>query len=1166
MLGDKSTQRIPYLTYLVAGLTIISFVMHLCVSFSYIRNDEGGHIYDAALVIEGRIPFRDLKVTRAIPLLYFNAAMVRIFGTNIFIHKAVNAFLASMLGLVLFYIGRTLGGIGVGLLSLVLFNITPLSVLVPSIIGTILPEALMASLAIYIYVRTCFEASNRTWMWILSGFILALAVLIRVIAVVYVPLLTGILLITTPIRQWKTLLRQALMPFGMGILVPLLITFAYFAEQTSMGIRVLDPLLGLGVASQEQAALPLSYSFNNVKLMIRLNAVLLFTGFLAFLWFFLHLRSADVRTVRTFLLLIGWFAGLATIYLWYAPKRAFFLTYSFELVPPLIILGAIGIQRVILQSSLKRPFLLRGILGVSAVVLAFYSSFWLKIRPFPSDAELQAGVVPFQAILGTGISPSTLERVSCYIRAHTSPTDTILAGSMYWPSQSGRRQMLNLSHPLLYEKGSKRYLGYNAPSPEEIVQYVREHPPVYIIRDAHFDLTFNNFLRDVVASMYHLEETIDEVRIYRVLTSKVNVVTEQPTTSAFSASNDKMPDSWTGKHVPSPSNCKIVLDTSVKIEGVGSYKVEKADTNTSNCFVYKKVLSTDSYHRVQMWLRFNELPASNSSFLGLTTDSVSQQSLILRPDGKLQVRNSVKGTNYAANDMAPLSVNSWYEISLIIYYHHTDGYITLKVNASTVLHVSNIDTLKGETYPNWLRVGHLSTNNAGYDIWFDHVRWEWGTKESEFIDPTTLRSKTTLLPFGVQIPDQVPDTVGSRKILSRLADLGVSWGRLNLYWDKIEPRRTVPPTYEWDDTDKVLRTIAPAKLNLILTVRNNPSWAAETPCGPLNEIGLEGLAEFLSTAVKRYSQPPYYIKYWELYNEPDVKPSKSFLQHGGCWGHDSKAYAKMLRIAYEAIKNADPGAQVLIGGIAYEDFDTNVFAPHFLDDVLDSEGSRYFDILNFHYYPAFADVWNRYGTDVIGKASYLRAEMERRGLLKPLIITEIGLPTAGPAEDKQSYSDELTARYVVQAMARAASTNLQAAIWFTLIDNPRDARKYGLLQSDGTPKPAYNAYRVLTRVLSEARFQSTIAAKRGMGLSYPDELEGYVFLNTNSQEEYWVVWSNDGKKHTLSMNVRRLGCISLYGEKKWLDDGGNGDVDGVPDGKVTVEVVADPVYLIVSLG
>lgn len=104
----------------------------------------------------------------------------------------------------------------------------------------------------------------------------------------------------------------------------------------------------------------------------------------------------------------------------------------------------------------------------------------------------------------------------------------------------------------------------------------------------------------------------------------------------------------------------------------------------------------------------------------------------------------------------------------------------------------------------------------------------------------------------------------------------------------------------------------------------------------------------------------------------------------------------MLTAIYPTVKYHSPQAQVVFGGIAYDFTETGgPFVRSFLDDVLNAGAGEYFDIFNFHTYPAFADNWlpptnSNQGSGLYEKAQHLRQKLAGHGLNKPIIITEAG--------------------------------------------------------------------------------------------------------------------------------------------------------------------------------
>ncbi len=167
-------------------------------------------------------------------------------------------------------------------------------------------------------------------------------------------------------------------------------------------------------------------------------------------------------------------------------------------------------------------------------------------------------------------------------------------------------------------------------------------------------------------------------------------------------------------------------------------------------------------------------------------------------------------------------------------------------------------------------------------------------------------------------------------------------------------------------------------LEPIFLLGGNANWASDTFCGPIYPEAQADFQRFLRDLVTRYSAPPYNVRLWEIYNEPD----SVFGPQGYCFGTRGAALCHITCVwLTRPSKKLIPTAVVLFGGISY-DFFTNEggrFDPAFLDDALAAGAGPYFDVLAFHYYPAFADRWDAFGPGVAGKAAYLR---QRTGPLR----------------------------------------------------------------------------------------------------------------------------------------------------------------------------------------
>ncbi len=142
-----------------------------------------------------------------------------------------------------------------------------------------------------------------------------------------------------------------------------------------------------------------------------------------------------------------------------------------------------------------------------------------------------------------------------------------------------------------------------------------------------------------------------------------------------------------------------------------------------------------------------------------------------------------------------------------------------------------------------------------------------------------------------------------------------------LWWNRIEARQYY---YEWPEKEgQEVAVLSAYGLTPIAVIHNAPDWAQASPgsaCGPVHPDAMVDFARFLTAAVTRYSQPPYNVHHWEIWNEPDA-PLVPEDKGWGCWGRPDlpnwggEAYAELLRVAYPAIKAADPSATVIMGGL-----------------------------------------------------------------------------------------------------------------------------------------------------------------------------------------------------------------------------------------------------------
>jgi hypothetical protein len=167
-----------------------------------------------------------------------------------------------------------------------------------------------------------------------------------------------------------------------------------------------------------------------------------------------------------------------------------------------------------------------------------------------------------------------------------------------------------------------------------------------------------------------------------------------------------------------------------------------------------------------------------------------------------------------------------------------------------------------------------------------------------------------------------------------MAENGVESVRIVVYWDELQPnppgsavpagftagRGGVPTTFA--PTDRLFEQAARHGMSVLPVVLRSPQWDIENPkrfAGPPKRD--QPYADFLGTLVDRYGPngsfwtehpdvPKRPQRDWQIWNEPNIDrywdSPTPFAKH----------YAKLLRAARTTIKQADPGARVVLTGFA----------------------------------------------------------------------------------------------------------------------------------------------------------------------------------------------------------------------------------------------------------
>ncbi|MBC7326590.1 cellulase family glycosylhydrolase [bacterium] len=381
-------------------------------------------------------------------------------------------------------------------------------------------------------------------------------------------------------------------------------------------------------------------------------------------------------------------------------------------------------------------------------------------------------------------------------------------------------------------------------------------------------------------------------------------------------------------------------------------------------------------------------------------------------------------------------------------------------------------------------------------------------------------------PFGMGIyfgnrysPDEM------KKAGKMAQDIGVKWSREEFSWGVIQPERD-----KWDFSryDMAVDTAYENGISLFGLLDYCATWASTAPEGAERPWfwlpRLEDWQKYVKTTVNRYKDK---IKYWEIWNEPNIP---TFWQPKP----NPDEYFSLLQASYTTIKQVDPTAKVIGVCSAGTDFD-------FIEAVLNKGGGKYMDIISVHPYrwPSTPEE-----TGFLAEMLKLRSTLQRYGLNIPIWITEVGWPT----HDK-GVSEDVQARMLVRTYVIAIGSKLvDKVFWYDYRDdgnNPSDPEQnFGIIRRDFTSKKAYNAYKVMTKLLEGKTPEGKVDL-------WDDNLWGFAFAKGNTLT--LVLWAakEEGTVNLLT-KAKKVKVYDMLGKVKEISP---------KEGKLLLNLSEEPIYV-----
>lgn len=363
----------------------------------------------------------------------------------------------------------------------------------------------------------------------------------------------------------------------------------------------------------------------------------------------------------------------------------------------------------------------------------------------------------------------------------------------------------------------------------------------------------------------------------------------------------------------------------------------------------------------------------------------------------------------------------------------------------------------------------------------------------------------------------------------RALQAGVQWERLIFPWSLIQ--KNGPTT--WDTgyfTDQQIKDEVARGVQVVGLAMYTPQWATSTPATPRTTNLPVNLylafddpqnywGQFIFKLAQRYKGQ---IDTWVVWNEPDMYSDA--IQY--TWDGSVTDLYQLVKVAYLAVKKANPEAKVALPGMTYwwdKEGGRPLYLARFLEaaahDPSAAAHGDYFDIVVLHQYS------NPLNTFAAVKV--MQRALATYGLDRPIWIGESNVAPnddpGAPITPILHATLDQQASYMIQAFALARAAGAERMSVYKMVDERPEGpgEMYGLVRNDGSVRPAFTAFQTAVRYMSAA----TSAVYTWDGAADPptdDQLAG--LLQNNALHSQWL-WPAAVNRVTMERGAERVSVI-----------------------------------------
>ncbi len=330
----------------------------------------------------------------------------------------------------------------------------------------------------------------------------------------------------------------------------------------------------------------------------------------------------------------------------------------------------------------------------------------------------------------------------------------------------------------------------------------------------------------------------------------------------------------------------------------------------------------------------------------------------------------------------------------------------------------------------------------------------------------------------------VPDSQLEHR-LDDMQRLGVTWLRVDFSWATIQPHDA--RNFDFRFHEKVVAGAQRHGMKILATLGYTPAWARDPACAAVVHAEEESRQKCTPRDAREFAhfahETAWYFKNriaaWEIWNEPNLTGYWKDVRPDGSVWVNPEAFGRLASLAGNAIHELQPGAPVVVGGLA------PVFDAHdprgmrqsdFLRATLPHLQSGSVTAIAIHPYtwpaqPRQHEVWNAFYTTDGGPDELNQQKILQNNNRNDMAIwgTEFGASTVGTQPSStdpaiplrpDSVSEDAQATTVQQGIADwYAKANVGPLFLYADSDqylpSYRNEGGFGLRRSDGSAKPAY---------------------------------------------------------------------------------------------------------------